>query len=159
MLDANGELSLSHEVLPQSPLDNTLSGASVSDTAHLPRITLSDQRIEAGNLFRQHKTTNRRLYNQAFDEAAAQGFYDVLFLNEHGYLAEASRHNLIIEQAGSYYTPPLADGALPGVMRAALLADSTLNLQQRSLTPDDLKQANRVYLSNSVRGLVEVCVA
>lgn len=159
LLDANGELSISHEALPQSSPDNNISGNNTSDTANLPRITLSDQRIEAGNLFRQHKTTNRRLYNQAFDDAAAQGFYDVLFLNEHGYLAEASRHNLIIEQAGSYYTPPLTDGALPGVMRAALLADSTLNLQQRSLTPDDLKQANRVYLSNSVRGLVEVCVA
>ncbi len=159
LLDANGELSISHEALPQSSPDNNISGNNTSDTANLPRITLSDQRIEAGNLFRQHKTTNRRLYNQAFDEAAAQGFYDVLFLNEHGYLAEASRHNLIIEQAGSYYTPPLADGALPGVMRATLLADSTLNLQQRSLTPDDLKQADRVYLSNSVRGLVEVCVA
>lgn len=156
LLDAQGTLSISHEVLPQA---SDMAGVGASNhTADLPLVTLSNKRIEAGNLFRQHKTTNRKLYNQAFDEAAALGYYDVLFLNEHGHIAEASRHNLIIQHTGKWYTPPLSDGALPGVMRATLLADSQLNLQQRSLTLDDLKHAERIYLSNSVRGLVEVSV-
>ncbi len=129
----------------------------------LPKVYLSPIKLDETNLFRQHKSTNRALYNTAYKKAEADGFYDVLFLNRQGNLAEASRHNLLVRQGITLYTPPLKDGALPGVMREELLAtgdelvgENGFAVIEKSLTLEDLRQADRVYLSNSVRGLVEV---
>jgi len=129
----------------------------------LPKVYLSPIKLDETNLFRQHKSTNRALYNTAYKKAEADGFYDVLFLNRQGNLAEASRHNLLVRQGNTLYTPPIKDGALPGVMREELLAtgdelvgENGFAVIEKSLTLEDLRQADRVYLSNSVRGLVEV---
>ena len=133
-----------------------------SETIHshcnteLPKVALSQFTIDADNLFRRHKTTNRQRYNDEFSNAEAAGFYDVLFLNQHGNLAEASRHNLFIEKDKTLYTPPIKDGALPGVMRSYLLSNNQLTVTEQSLTIETLRAADKIYLSNSVRGLVEV---
>jgi para-aminobenzoate synthetase/4-amino-4-deoxychorismate lyase len=49
-------------------------------------------------------------------------------------------------------TPPLASGALPGVLRAHLLA--TGKAREAVLWPDDL--AGGFWLGNALRGLVRV---
>lgn len=53
--------------------------------------------------------------------------------------------------------PPLSAGLLPGVMRAALLAEGRLH--ERALTRDDLARAEGLALVNSVRGWVPVRLA
>jgi para-aminobenzoate synthetase/4-amino-4-deoxychorismate lyase len=132
-----------------APLD-----ASGSDGAL--RVAWSRSRVESGSVFRRHKTTLRADYDRAFEEARAGGAYDVLFLNERGEVAEASRHNVFIEREGWLVTPPLASGALPGVARAALLADASRHTKEARLTVTDVMAADRVLLCNDVRGLVEV---
>ena len=136
----------------------TISSEEIDEPTHTspPRIALSHLTIEANNLFRCHKTTNRKLYNDEFSKYEALGFYDVLFLNEDGNVAEASRHNLYIEKNGVLYTPPISDGALPGVMRSHLLAAQQQQIIEKSLTLDAVKTADKIYLSNAVRDLVEV---
>jgi len=148
LLDDSGDCTISSEAI-----DN--AGTS-TDKNKQPKVALSHFRIEANNLFRQHKTTNRKLYNDEFTKYESQGFYDVLFLNEQGNIAEASRHNLFIEKGGVLFTPPIKDGALPGVMRSDLLASQQHHVIEQSLTLEDITSADHVYLSNSVRGLVEV---
>lgn len=147
LLSESGEIEMSSEALLTS---------GQNDVIQRPKVCLSDFKLDESNLFRQHKSTNRALYNTAYNEAEADGFYDVLFLNQNNNLAEASRHNLLIEQDGILYTPPLTDGALPGIMRSELLEQKNRQVIEKSLTLADLTQAERVYLSNSVRGLVEV---
>ena len=120
------------------------------------RICISPLKINATSIFRRHKTTRRDLYNCEFKRIGESGYYDVLFLNEHGRLAEASRHNLFIENEQGLFTPPIEEGALPGVMRATLLNDPVNNIAEKPLTLEDLASADRIFLSNSVRGLVEV---
>ena len=144
LLSESGEVVVSSEVL------------SRFEQSVLPKVCLSPLTLDESNIFRQHKSTNRALYNKAYNEAEAAGFYDVLFLNKINTLAEASRHNLFIESDGILYTPPLKDGALPGIMRGELLEKADHEVVEVSLTLKDLEQADRVYLSNSVRGLVEV---
>ena len=174
LLDEAGGIEISSEALPEfsnaTPvLSNTALAKSTIQASELalgrslPKVYLSPIKLDETNLFRQHKSTNRALYNTAYKEAEADGFYDVLFLNRQGYLAEASRHNLFIRQGDKLYTPPLEDGALPGVMRDELLAtthnladENSLAVIVKSLTLEDLRRADSVYLSNSVRGLVEV---
>ena len=80
------------------------------------------------------------------------GADEVLYLNEHGELAEGSRTNIFVAREGTLITPPLPSGLLPGVLRAELIA--TGQAVEGVLVPEDLGTADAVYLGNSVRGLV-----
>jgi para-aminobenzoate synthetase/4-amino-4-deoxychorismate lyase len=77
-----------------------------------------------------------------------------VFVNEKGELTEGSYTNLFVERDGRLLTPPLACGLLNGTLRRALLADPDCAIEEAVLTPVDLESADRVYLGNSVRGLV-----
>jgi para-aminobenzoate synthetase / 4-amino-4-deoxychorismate lyase len=67
-------------------------------------------------------------------------------------LAEGSRTTIFIERDGRLLTPALGSGLLPGTLRAELIAEG--RAVEAVLTLEDLKAADRVYLGNSVRGLV-----
>ncbi len=81
--------------------------------------------------------------------AAEANVFDVIFLNERGEVAEGARSNIFVERDGVLLTPPLASGALPGVLRASLLADG--KAQEAVLWPADL--LNGFWLGNALRGL------
>jgi len=140
-------------------IDVTVSPIDTPAGAPPMPVAWSAARIDSGSIFRRHKTTVRTLYDRAFDEARAAGAYDVLFLNERGELAEASRHNVFIERGGRLLTPPIASGALPGVARAALLADPSARASEAVLRVDDVMTAERVLLVNALRGAVDVLPA
>ncbi|GJD34402.1 aminotransferase class IV [Methylobacterium aerolatum] len=56
-------------------------------------------------------------------------------------------------------TPPLTDGVLPGITRGQLLALAPacgLTVEERSLTPEDLRGAQAVFVTNSLRLLAPV---
>ena len=134
----------------------TAQPIATPERAPSPWVAWSAQRIDSASIFQRHKTTVRALYDRAFDEASAGGAYDVLFLNERGEVAESSRHNVFIERGGVLLTPPLASGALPGLARAALLERSSQAAREAVLRVEDVMGADRVLLSNAVRGLVQV---
>lgn len=82
-------------------------------------------------------------------EAAAQGDDDALLLNTASALACASAATLFVVLAdGALVTPPLADGALPGTRRAAVLA--ALDGREATLRPVDLWTAREVFLTSSL---------
>jgi para-aminobenzoate synthetase/4-amino-4-deoxychorismate lyase len=80
--------------------------------------------------------------------------FDVLHTNERGELTEGARTNLFVKINGTLYTPPVACGLLPGVLRQRMLASK--KCQEKVLYPRDLKKAEAVYCGNSVRGMVRV---
>ncbi|WP_029009652.1 aminotransferase class IV [Azospirillum halopraeferens] len=92
----------------------------------------------------------------ARQEAARRGADEALLLNTAGRLAESSVANLFVVLEGRTVTPPVADGALPGIRRALLLERG--HAEERSLTPDDLARAGEAFLANSLglRPLVAV---
>ncbi len=57
---------------------------------------------------------------------------------------------------GAVVTPPVADGALPGVMRGEVLAAA--GAEERSLKPEDLARASEAFVTNclGIRALVSV---
>jgi len=94
----------------------------------------------------------------AFQEARAQGADDALMLNTRGAVACATVANLFLIREGRLETPPVGDGALPGVMRALVLSlakEAGLAPAERSLYASDVGEADHVFLTNSVRGVVE----
>ena len=57
----------------------------------------------------------------ARQEAAALGFDDALLLNTNGNLAEATAANVFLLIGNEWVTPPIADGALPGIRRGLII--------------------------------------
>ena len=77
-----------------------------------------------------------------------------MFLNKKGELTEGTRTNLFIELDGRLFTPALACGLLPGTLREELMDLPQAAATEAVLTLTDLARAERVYLGNSVRGLI-----
>jgi para-aminobenzoate synthetase/4-amino-4-deoxychorismate lyase len=125
--------------------------------AELPTVSvrLSPHRVTSTDPFLRHKTTRRHFYDQQLAAARADGFDEVIFLNERGELTEGAISNLFVERAGKLLTPPLASGVLPGVMRRHLL-ETLPGIEERILTLADLQPPNTLWLCNSVRGLRKV---
>ncbi|HVG11320.1 MAG TPA: aminotransferase class IV [Thermoanaerobaculia bacterium] len=84
----------------------------------------------------------------------AGGAFEALLLNERGHLVEGSRSNVILSLPDGLFTPPVEDGCLPGTVRRRLLEKG--EIAERSLTPEDLRAASRVLLTNSLIGVLEV---
>jgi len=114
---------------------------------------VATRRIVSGDPLRRHKTTARQLYDEALGSLVPDSpVFDVVFLNERGEVAEGARSNVFVEREGVLLTPPLDSGALPGVLRAELLASG--QARETVLWPEDLRDG--LWLGNALRGLVRV---
>jgi para-aminobenzoate synthetase/4-amino-4-deoxychorismate lyase len=115
-------------------------------------LRIAMQRLPDADPLAAHKTTRRAHYDAGVREAERQGAFDSLFFSEGGWLVEGGRSSVFVKLDGRWFTPPLADGALPGVMRAVLLDDPALGAVERRLTRDDLDRAEALIVCNALRG-------
>jgi para-aminobenzoate synthetase / 4-amino-4-deoxychorismate lyase len=145
-LNNEGKVSIQSAVL--TPL-NTLFTTPI-------KALIAKGKTQRNDIFLQHKTTHRSRYDQAWKSAEQQGAFDMIFFNEEGKLTEGGRTNVFVHIDNQWFTPPLSDGVLPGVMRSVLLADPALRASERSLTKADLQAAQKVILCNALRGAFEV---
>ncbi|MEA3501351.1 MAG: chorismate-binding protein, partial [Actinomycetota bacterium] len=104
--------------------------------------------ISSKSIYRFHKTSARRPYNDRSKTHADVG--DVLMVNERGELTEATSYNVAVQCAGTWITPPLASGCLPGVLRQVLIDEGVL--VEEVVMVDDLDGADGIGLLSSVRG-------
>lgn len=120
-----------------------------------PAIAISPQKVTSSDPFLFHKTTNRALYNSELIRAKKQKFYDILFVNEKGNITEGAFNNIFVQgNRGELLTPSLECGLLPGILRAKLVESG--KFKETSLTCDELEKAAKIWLGNSVSGLIEV---
>jgi para-aminobenzoate synthetase/4-amino-4-deoxychorismate lyase len=134
------------------------------ESATLPVVVLSSSPTASADPFIHHKTTCRRVYEAERERAVAAGFLEVLFCNERGELTEGSITNVFILKAGKLLTPPLTCGLLGGVLRGALLdgeveSPDGIQVSESVLSVKDLREAEAIYVGNSVRGLIRVRLA
>ncbi|MGD0126974.1 MAG: aminotransferase class IV [Terriglobia bacterium] len=93
------------------------------------------------------------------EKAHAEGFDDVLLLNESGHLAECTSANIFLVRDSRVLTPPLASGCLPGVTRDVLrevVPQAGFELSEQNLTLDDLASASEVFISSTTREVAAV---
>ncbi|UWQ34001.1 aminotransferase class IV family protein [Leisingera sp. M527] len=137
-LDAGGQLELTAPPLGSSPAEW--------------RLGIAEVRLDPADVWLQHKTTRRALYDAARAKLP-DGMDELLFLNQRGELCEGTITNLFVTRPdGQVVTPPLTCGLLPGILRQVLLergdcCEAVLGLQ-------DLKEARAVRMGNSLRGLI-----
>lgn len=119
-----------HAIMPVSILPRPVSG----DDARL-----------------RHKTTDRAFYQQALKDG---GTYEVLLIDEDGFLTEGCFSNIFVERNDKLLTPPLSRGLLPGVLRQSLI--DLGEAVEADLKPRDL--GNGFFIGNAARGLVAASV-
>jgi len=119
------------------------------------KFAISENPVDEKDPLYFHKTTQRQFYDRELERLKALTSCDeVIFLNRRGELTEGTRTTLFIERDGRLYTPALASGLLPGTLREELLDLPRAAASEAVLSLTDLALADRVYLGNSVRGLV-----
>jgi para-aminobenzoate synthetase/4-amino-4-deoxychorismate lyase len=116
-------------------------------------VTISNYPVSSLDPLLYHKTSARHLYDHEFARAVERGFDEILFVNERGELTEGSRTNIFLESSGELLTPALGCGLLDGCLRRELL-DGGLCREAR-LTPADVARAGRLFVGNSLRGLLK----
>ena len=93
------------------------------------------------------------------EQAHAEGFDDVLLLNENGHIAECTSANFFLVRGNKVVTPPLCVGCLPGVTRDVLhevVPQAGFELREENLTPEDLASADEVFISSTTREVAAV---
>jgi para-aminobenzoate synthetase/4-amino-4-deoxychorismate lyase len=137
LLARGGATTLETSAMP-APADGPVACAIVP----LPVVT-GDWRL-------RHKSTDRAFYEMALELAKDEGAGEALLIRDDGLLTEGSFTSLFVERDGRLLTPPLRLGLLPGVLRAALIAEG--RAKEAELRAADL--AGGFLLGNSVRGLM-----
>lgn len=93
-------------------------------------------------------------------DAVERGCDEGLMLNEHGRLACAAAANFFVVDAAGVRTPPLTEGALPGIVRASTL-DAARRLGLRAteapVMVEEIKGA-ALLLTNSLIGVVRAAL-
>ena len=134
--------------------------ATVKARAFVPRelrAIVSGVRIDPQ--LSRFKTANRLPYILAQQEAERAGVDDAVLLNADGKVVEFTASNLFVVKGGALLTPPLEDGPLPGITRRIVLAlavEQGIRVQEKSLGPQFLNNADEVFATNSLMEIAPV---
>ena len=109
---------------------------------------INSKPIASTSVYRFHKTTARRPYRERQEMHA--GVDEVLLVNERGELTEGTWRNVAVQFGGTWVTPPLASGCLPGVLRQVLIDEGAL--AEEVVMVDDLTGADGLALLSSIHG-------
>ncbi|MFH1655982.1 MAG: aminodeoxychorismate synthase component I [Candidatus Omnitrophota bacterium] len=130
----------------------------LSESNCLAKIAFSKKKTNSADYFLFHKTTQRKLYNDEYKRYNRKGFYDVIFTNEKNQVTEGAISNILIKRNGIFYTPALSCGLLNGTYRQYLFRNRKIPIKERILCKNDIINADKIYLTNAVRGMVEARV-
>ena len=110
-------------------------------------VVLAEEPVNSQDIFLFHKTTHRKVYEQAKEDAPDCD--DVILWNKRGEVTESTIANVVIRRDGRLITPPVDCGLLAGTFRDHLL--KTGEIEEAVISVDELQAANEIYLINSVR--------
>jgi branched-chain amino acid aminotransferase len=94
-------------------------------------------------------------------EADAAGASEALILNTDGNLAETTSSNVFLVEDGTLVTPPVSDGVLPGIARAAVIESAKglgITIWEESISVERLRNASEIFLTNSLIGVCPLAI-
>jgi len=122
-------------------------------------IIASTRRLAPDGLDPRIKSLNYLNHILARMEANHAGADEALLLNAQGLIAEGTADNVFIVRDGVLVTPPVTDGALAGITRAAVIEvalASGIEVQEKSIAPYDLYTADECFLTGTGAELIPV---
>jgi para-aminobenzoate synthetase/4-amino-4-deoxychorismate lyase len=150
----DGRLTLTHGALAALSVTAVSSPHELAAASGAVGLLIATQRLSDANPLAAHKTTLRQHYDDGVRAAEQAGAFDSLFFTEDGRLVEGGRTSVFVKLDGRWFTPPITDGALPGVMRGALLDDPAWQATERTLRCEDLRRAEAIAVCNALRGVL-----
>jgi branched-subunit amino acid aminotransferase/4-amino-4-deoxychorismate lyase len=138
-------------------------------TARLPtpshregaRVTIGDWQVDLGEQLARHKTLNYWARRRAYESARRLGFDEVVSLGPGSTLWEGSRSNLFVVKEDTLFTPTIVGPIVPGILRGLVLETARFLAidvadDQVLLSLNGLEDAEEVFLTNAVRGILPV---
>ncbi len=109
--------------------------------------------------FSNLKSLNAQLFVLITNNPEHANADEILLLNENGHVCETTSSNIFWQKNSIYYTPSLLTGCIGGVMREHLInkfkAEGTPIIECAEPL-ESIQHADKVFVSNAVRGLREV---
>ncbi|MGE0077238.1 MAG: aminotransferase class IV [Bacteroidales bacterium] len=109
------------------------------------------------NLLASVKSCNSLLYIKAGLFRKANQLDDCIILNEENRVSETISSNIFIVRGNTIYTPSLAEGCIPGVMRENVCRIApTLGFEinnQVAFSTKTLNDCDEIFLTNSINGI------
>jgi para-aminobenzoate synthetase/4-amino-4-deoxychorismate lyase len=134
LLSPSGQMAIECRSLPKTPSE------PVDVALALRSLASDDQRL-------CHKTSERTFYDEA---RAKAGTYEVVFVDQDGFVTEGSFTNIFVERGDRLLTPPASRGLLRGVLRRQLIEEG--RAEEADLRPENLRAG--FFIGNAVRGLI-----
>ncbi|WP_367307400.1 aminodeoxychorismate synthase component I [Alicyclobacillus acidocaldarius] len=118
-------------------------------------MAISPEPVDRRWIWLYHKTTDRAFYDRV--RSCAPEAFDVLLYNEDGEVTEGTFGNIAYELDGTWYTPPVECGLLPGTLRSRLIRQG--ELRERVLHLTEIDRVTRWCWFNGLRGVIPVVLA
>lgn len=122
-------------------------------------VTSSIRRLNSAALDPAIKSLNYLNSIMAKIEAAQRGALEAILLNDQGYVAECTGDNLFLVHKGALMTPDVANGALRGITRQAVIdlaKDQGIAVKEANLTRYDIWNADECFLTGTAAELIPV---
>jgi D-amino acid aminotransferase len=106
-----------------------------------------------------HKTTSYFSRMLALQLAHQKRAAEALWFTETNYLAEGCISNIFLVKDSTLFTPGTDTPVLPGIARKTTLriaADRSVKLQEKSLSIDDVLEADEIFLTNTIMQILPV---
>ena len=104
--------------------------------------------VDRNDIFLYHKTNFRGVYDRAQSEVPP--LVEPILFNQESEVTETNISNIVFEENGDFFTPPVECGLLSGIMRTELLHNNVI--KERTITKNELLEVDKVYLINALRG-------
>ncbi len=106
------------------------------------------------------KSTNYLTKMMARMEVTSKKAEEGIFQSRDGLILEATAANIFVVKKDRIFTPPLADGCLPGITRWVVMGIAEqlkIPCKEMSLTLDDLDGVDEIFMTSSTVEVLPVC--
>jgi branched-chain amino acid aminotransferase len=142
-----------------SPADLIITSSGLPSYRDPLRLALREQGRHAASPLAGVKVTSWLPNVWSLSAAQLDGFDEVILLNERGEVAECTAANIFCARGGRVFTPPLSSGCLAGITREVVMEigpGAGIEVEERTLFPDDLYAADEVFISSTNRSMLSV---
>lgn len=123
------------------------------------KVKISDQTRCSLNGLNAYKTLSNMSNMLELHATRNAGFFEAVMLNEQGFIAEGCISNIFWQKGRIIYTPAIACGILPGVMRNKVIVQMQglgFKVEEGKYLLTDLFTASKVFLTNSLMQILPV---
>lgn len=133
-----------------------ISSSSLAMNADGVKLGIYEGAKKSADSLSNLKSNNFLVYAMGALHTRKNQLGDTLILNTSGRVCDTTVANVFWVTGGTIFTPPLSEGCVAGVMRNHLLSrlpEMGFTVTEKELHPDELLEADEVFLTNAISGL------